>query len=57
MQLSAIGKMADHCWLEIHNHFPFMILAEFIVIPNHITDQYCYLQPCMSTHKGNLIKA
>lgn len=36
MQLSEIGKMAHHFWTEIPNHFPFVELGEFVVMPNHI---------------------
>src|SRR5258708_33203920 len=36
MQLSEIGKIANQFWIEIPNHFPFVILDEFIVMPNHI---------------------
>ena len=36
MQLSEIGKKANNNWLDISNHFSFVILDEFIVMPNHI---------------------
>ena len=36
MQLSDIGKFAQQCWNEIPLHFPFVILDEFVVMPNHI---------------------
>ncbi len=36
MELSEIGKIAHKCWLEIPNHFPFVILDEFAIMPNHI---------------------
>ncbi len=36
MQLSEIGEMAYHFWDEIPNHFSFVLLDEFIVMPNHI---------------------
>ena len=36
IQPSEIGKMAQKFWLEIPNHFPFVILDEFIVMPNHV---------------------
>ena len=35
MQLSEIGKLAEQYWLEIPNHFPFIELGNFIVMPNH----------------------
>ncbi len=36
MQLSEIGNIAQHFWTEIPNHFPFVELGEFVVMPNHI---------------------
>src|SRR5690606_5048323 len=36
VQLSEIGEMAQQCWSEIPVHFPFVILDEFVVMPNHI---------------------
>lgn len=36
IQLSEIGKIAEHYWHEIPHHFPFVELGEFIVMPNHV---------------------
>ena len=36
VQLSQNGKIANDLWLEIPNKFPFIILDEFIVMPNHL---------------------
>ena len=36
MQLSQIGEMADKYWHEIPEHFPFVVLDEFVVMPDHI---------------------
>jgi putative transposase len=36
MILSEIGKIAHHYWYEIPNHFPFVKLGEFVVMPNHV---------------------
>lgn len=30
------GEIAKHCWLEIPKHFPYIILDEFVIMPNHI---------------------
>ncbi len=35
MQLNEIGKIAEQYWLEIPNHFPFIELGNFVVMPNH----------------------
>jgi REP element-mobilizing transposase RayT len=36
MILSDIGQYATTCWLDIPNHFPFIELINFVVMPNHI---------------------
>jgi putative transposase len=36
MEMSKIGQEAHKFWLEIPEHFPFVILDEFVVMPNHI---------------------
>jgi len=36
MVLSEIGKMAEKYWHEIPEHFPFVKLDAFVVMPNHI---------------------
>lgn len=36
MQLSAIGHIANSCWIEITNHFPFVELGAHIIMPNHV---------------------
>lgn len=36
MHLSQIGEIANHCWLEIPQHFPFVKLDKHVVMPNHV---------------------
>ena len=36
MQLSEIGLLAKKYWLEIPEHFPFVELDEFVIMPNHV---------------------
>ena len=36
MQLSELGKIAGQCWNKIPKHFPFVMLDEFVVMPNHV---------------------
>lgn len=36
MVLNQAGNVADKCWLEIPKHYPFVILDEFIIMPNHV---------------------
>ena len=36
VELSEIGKIAHDFWIEIPNHFPFVELGEFVIMPNHV---------------------
>lgn len=36
MKLSTQGAIVQGFWYEIPKHFPFVILGEFVVMPNHI---------------------
>ena len=36
MMLSGIGEIADKCWLKIPEHFPFVKLDFYVVMPNHV---------------------
>ncbi len=36
MCLSEIGGIAQQCWREIPDHFPFVILDAFVIMPNHV---------------------
>jgi putative transposase len=36
LTFTALGQIAADCWQEIPVHFPFVVVAEFVVMPNHI---------------------
>ena len=36
IKLSESGKIVSDCWSDLPNHYPNIILDEFIVMPNHI---------------------
>ena len=36
MQLTELGKQAEWCWYQIPEHFPFVKLGAFVVMPDHI---------------------
>ena len=36
MILNEFGKMVNNFWKEIPKHFPYVILDEYIVMPNHV---------------------
>ena len=33
---TSMGKIALQCWLEMPNHYPFVELGTFVVMPNHV---------------------
>jgi len=36
VKLSQIGILADKFWIEIPNHFEYVILDQYIIMPNHV---------------------
>lgn len=36
MKLNSIGQLAEQFWIEIPNHFPFVELGNFVVMPNYV---------------------
>ena len=36
IELSDIGRITKECWENIPVHFPFVVLDEFVVMPNHV---------------------
>ena len=36
MNVSPLGQAAVDCWQQIPDHFPFVRLGEFVVMPNHV---------------------
>ena len=36
MELNNYGKIADQYWNEIPNHYPYVILDEYIIMPDHV---------------------
>lgn len=36
MILSDIGELAEKYWIEIPNHFPFVKLDSFVIMPDHV---------------------
>ena len=45
VRLTTIGKIAHQNWTAIPNHFPFVVLDEFIVMPDHIHGILCFKKP------------
>lgn len=60
MVLSEIGIHANQCWMDIPNHFSFVSLGEFVVMPNHvhgiiIINKYDKKSSDSNIHYGNAI--
>lgn len=36
MKLSAVGEIAERCWMEIPKHFRNVELDQYVVMPNHL---------------------
>ncbi|MEA3349502.1 MAG: transposase [Chloroflexota bacterium] len=36
MILTPLGQSATDCWNAIPDHFPFVVLDEFVIMPNHV---------------------
>ena len=36
-----IGKIAQQYWFEIPDHFPFVVLDEFVIMPDHLHGIFC----------------
>ncbi len=36
MILNDLGKIADECWRAISEHFPFVELGVYVIMPNHV---------------------
>lgn len=36
MVLNQAGLIAQQCWLDIPKHYPYVILHEFVIMPNHV---------------------
>ena len=41
VQLSALGKQIEGCWLSIPQHFPTVTLDDYVIMPNHIHGIVC----------------
>lgn len=59
MKLSEIGNLANDFWMEIPDHFPFVKLDAFVVMPNHvhgiITINHLDRNVACNISKGNII--
>lgn len=53
VQLTPIGKIAYECWIAIPNHFPFVFLDEFVIVPNHVHEIVLINKPGYQDCKPN----
>ena len=55
MNLTEIGKIAHNYWQKIPHHYPFVILGEYVVMPNHVHGIIIINKPVsetVETHDG-----
>ena len=36
IRLSELGSIADSCWRELPSHYPYIVIEDFVVMPNHL---------------------
>jgi REP element-mobilizing transposase RayT len=53
VHLTDIGKIAHQYWMEIPDHFPFVILDAFIIMPNHLHGILSFNKPAHSGEGPN----
>jgi putative transposase len=51
MKLNDFGKIADECWSAIPQHFPFVELGAYVIMPNHVHG----IIIINDAHKNNLL--
>jgi len=56
MKLSALGQSAWDCWNEIPNHFPFVELGAFVVMPNHAHGVVIIDKPDIQTVETHVVE-
>jgi REP element-mobilizing transposase RayT len=56
MHYSESGSMARKLWLEIPEHFPFVQLSEFVIMPNHVHGILILTHAKSNVDAGPLIK-
>ena len=52
--LSPIGQLAQKYWAEIPNHFPFVKLGAFVVMPNHVHGIIIIDNPANTPNLGDI---
>src|SRR5689334_7839450 len=53
VDLTRMGNIAHQYWMEIPNHFPFVILDEFIVMPDHVHGLLQIYKPGYRDYQSN----
>jgi putative transposase len=54
LQPTPMGQQAIDCWLAIPAHFPFVVLDEFQVMPNHLHGILCIDKPNYNDWQPNV---
>lgn len=50
MTLNAFGAIADECWRAIPDHFPFVELGAYVIMPNHVHGIIIIHEPVGARH-------
>jgi putative transposase len=53
VQLTRMGTIAYQNWLDIPKHFPFVLLDEFIIMPDHLHGILCFQKPGYRKREAN----
>ncbi len=53
LRATHIGQTAQDCWLTIPQHFPFVVLDAFVVMPNYIHGLFYFDKPNHEFQAGN----
>lgn len=53
VRLTPIGEIAYQNWIDIPKHYPFVVLDEFVIMPDHIHGILCFKKPGYRQRKLN----
>lgn len=56
MILNDVGRIAERCWFAIPEHFPFIELDEFIVMPNHMHGIFFIKNECVGANNHSPVQ-
>ena len=54
LRATEIGKIAEKYWAEIPKHFPFVVIDEFIIMPDHLHGILRFTRPVIGELQPNV---